>query len=259
MRTKSAYREKPAEISPAVEAAIAPSPEAPAVAVDVRPGTESEAERKYAEEVTKADETAEALRRQVEALRDSEALHRHAAEQAARLQQRPLTREEKLGAWKAQGMPADQVEFLEANPQMIDYSDLAAFAANEALQAGHARGSHEHMQAMKQLFDQHLAHLQAQAQAQAQHRAEPDMKPTPEFFQPPPPPKPRTPPSIVSAPVSREVPSGGPRPEFETDERRVVLSPDEKLVAKASGITEVQYARNKIKMLRMKASGEIQG
>jgi hypothetical protein len=253
MRTKSAYRENKSESEnkPAVEAAIAPSPEAPAVAVDVRPESEPQpqpqpqAVREHEKQISEADEGATALKRQIEALRESEALNRHAAQQAARLQQRPLTREEKLAAWKAQGMPSDQLAFLEANPQMVDYSDLAAFAANEAAQAGHERGSREHMHATKQIFDQHMEHLKQQATA---NNPESAMTPTPKFF-------PRHVP--VSAPVSRQIPDGSPRPEYEQDPRRVHLSVEEREIARASGITEVQYAANKIKLMQAKARGEI--
>jgi hypothetical protein len=249
MRVKSAYREKPAE-NPAVEAVVVPSPEPRGVAVDARPETEAQpgAERR-AEEI-KAAAAAEALKRQIEALRQSEALLRQPAQP-----QRPLSRDEKLAVWQQQGMPADQLEFLKSNPAMVDYSDLATFAANKALQAGHERSSGEHMRATKELFDQHLAHLQAQAQ-QTEQSAMPE---TPRFFTPPPAKAPRAPASHYSAPVSRDVPNGGPRPEFETNPGRVVLSQDEKIIAKNSGISEVEYARNKIRMQRMKASGEIQG
>jgi hypothetical protein len=247
MRTKSAYRENKfeGENKPAVEATVPPSPEAPAVAVEVRPESEPQPQP--------PDEAALALQKQIAELRRSEELNRHAAEQAVRMPQRPLTREEKLAAWQQQGMPADQLEFLKANPELVDYSELAAFAANEAAQAGHERGSRQHMEATKQAFDQHFARLQAQAQ----HQTESAMQES-KFFAPLPLPKPRTT-SIVSAPVSREIPSGGPRSEFETNPGRVVLSPDEKIIAKNSGISEVEYARNKIRMMHMKASGEIQG
>jgi hypothetical protein len=247
MKTKTAYRpksESPAENipadKPAVEAVIAPSPEAPTVGVDVRPDTEA----------TKADAAAEALKRQVEELARSEAFLR---QQAQPQPPRPMTREEKLAVWQQQGMPGDQLEFLKANPELVDYSDLAAFAANEAAQAGHERGSNEHMHATKELFDKHLAHLQAQAQQQT----EPAMKTTPDFFQPPLPKAPRASTSHWSAPVSREAPDSR-RPEIETDPRRVTLSVDERLIAKSCNLSDTEFARQKLKMLRMKASGEIQ-
>jgi hypothetical protein len=250
MRTKSAYREKPAENTPAVEIETAPSPEAPVVAAEVRAESEAPAQSKV-----DRDEAAEALQKQIEELRKSEALQRQAAQQAARLQQQPpLTREGKLDLWRQQGMPADQIAFLESNPELIDYSDLAAFAANEAAQAGHERGSREHMHATKQIFDQHMEHLKQQATA---NNPESAMTPTPKFFEPPPPPPPRPRHVPVSAPVSRQIPDGSPRSEYEQDPRRVHLSVEEREIARASGITEVQYAANKIKLMQAKARGEI--
>jgi hypothetical protein len=244
VRTKSAYR-KPAENNPpAVEAVIAPAPEAPAVAaVEVRPEPEPQPES------SQVDEAALALKKRVEELRQSEALLRQAAQPIPQ----PPTREQVLASWKAQGMSADDEAFLAAHPELIDGYQLTVHAANEAAKE-HNRGTAEHREATLRVFNEALA--QAQAQAQQQESA---MKTTPEFFQPPPPPKPRTAPSIVSAPVSREVPTGGPRPEFEENPTRVILSAAEKEVARASKISEVEYARNKIRMMRMKAEGQIQG
>ena len=254
MRTKTQYRDAKSEI-PAVAVG---QPDGSAVAVDVEhhgepePIAEAEALHEHQAEVEKADEAALALKKQIDALRQSEELNRRAAAQAAQLQQRPPTREEKLGYWRSQGMPEDQVEFLKENPAMIDFSELAAFAANEALQAGHERGSRGHMQAMKETFDKHLAHLQAQAQ-----QTEPTaMQETPRFFQPPPPkPAPERAP-IVSAPISRTVPGSGPR-DYETDPRRVTLSVEERQIAKLSGVSETDYARGKLELQARRARGEI--
>ena len=58
--------------------------------------------------------------------------------------------------------------------------------------------------------------------------------------------------NIVSAPVSREVPSGG------TGNRsngKVTLSAEEKEFARISGVTEVEYAKQKQKLAEMKANG----
>jgi phage I-like protein len=38
----------------------------------------------------------------------------------------------------------------------------------------------------------------------------------------------------------------------------VNLSAEEREVARSSGISEVEYAKNKLKLMRMKAAGEIQ-
>jgi hypothetical protein len=252
MRTKTAYRENKSEggNKPAVEAATAPSPEATEAGIQEQSeklldAIETPATRKYAEEATKADEAAAALRRQIEALRHSEALLRQPPQP-----QRPLTREEKLAAWKTQGMPQVEVDFLERNPDLVDADRLTAFSANEALQQGHSRGSPEFFDAVKANFDRHLIELQNQAQ-----QTEQPMQETPKFFQPPPPPKPRTPPSIVSAPVSREIPTGGPRPEYQQDPTKVHLSVAEREIARASGISEIEYARQKVRLEREKRDG----
>lgn len=63
----------------------------------------------------------------------------------------------------------------------------------------------------------------------------------------------RTP--IVSAPVSREVPNGG-EPRSTT---KVRLTRDEAEAAKSAGITEAEYARQKIKLAKMKADGTYGG
>ena len=56
----------------------------------------------------------------------------------------------------------------------------------------------------------------------------------------------------VSAPISRSVPSGGryvPSPSSYT------LSPDERAIAKASGLSDVAYARNRLKLEDLKRRG----
>jgi hypothetical protein len=261
MRTKSQYR----EAKPEIPAAVVEQPDGSAAAVSVEhhgepesepvaeiERDESEALRQHAKEVSEADSAGAALKRQIEELARSEQLQKQAAQYAAQQQQRPPTREEKLALWRQQGMPDDQVEFLKANPELVDYSELAAFAAGEALQAGHERGSHDHMRATKEIFDKHLAHLQAQAQQQI----EPAMTPTPKFFAPPPSKPPRASSVRFSAPVSRDVPSAVPPSErYTEDPRRVTLSVDEREIARASGISETEYARQKIRLEREKREG----
>ena len=79
----------------------------------------------------------------------------------------------------------------------------------------------------------------------------------PEFFKPPPPKQPVQPSrsAYMSAPVSREVPDGIPR---ELKPSQVRLSPEEVEAARLSGISTVAYARNKLRLLREKASGQRQ-
>src|SRR5207247_6415378 len=151
------------------------------------------------------------------------------------------------------GMAETEYNFLVANPELIDAPNLTAYAANEAAQQGHERGSEAFLQATKQIFDKYEAELQAQANAQ---QAEPAMQETPKFFAPVPPKPPRASSGHYSAPVSREVPSAIPPSErYTEDPRRVTLSVDDKAIAKASGISEIEYAKNKLKLQRMKASG----
>jgi hypothetical protein len=254
MRDKTAYRPKPET----PEAVIAAPAEGPAVAVDIRPASESaetqpEAAREYEKEATKADEAAEALRRQVDALRMSEQLNRQQAEHVARLQQwQSLTPAQKLDQWRQQGMADADYEFLVANPELVANDQLACMAANEAARRGFERGTEPFREATKQLFHEHL-----QAQAQQQTQTEPAAMRENDFFKPPPP-KPVRPQSVpVSAPVSRTIPDGGPRPDFEQDPRRVNLSVEERGIAKASGISETEYARQKIRMMQAKQRGEI--
>lgn len=62
--------------------------------------------------------------------------------------------------------------------------------------------------------------------------------------------------SMMSAPVSREVPSGGGGQRPST---RITLTPAQKEAAKMSGLSEADYAKNLIKMNEMKANGTFGG
>ena len=99
------------------------------------------------------------------------------------------------------------------------------------------------MDATRELFHKHLEATNAQAGAQI-----------PTFFQPPPAPEQPGPASYVSAPVSRGA-VGGYR---EPSPSQVKLSPDELQIAAASGISATEYAKNKLRLAREKASGERQ-
>jgi hypothetical protein len=61
--------------------------------------------------------------------------------------------------------------------------------------------------------------------------------------------------NIVSAPVSREVPSGGTRQKNGT----VTLTAMEKEAASLAGITETEYAKQKLKLMEAKANGQYTG
>ncbi len=179
-------------------------------------------------DAAKADEAALALKRQIEALRQSEAVQRQAA-----------PREQLLHKWRSEGMGQTEEHFLRANPGMIDNPQLTVLAANEAAQH-HQRGTEAHRNATREIFHRHLT---------------PAAQPTPAFFEPPPPPAPPVQSAMYSAPVSRSVPSGGYR---EPSPSSVRLTHEEQETARMSGISDIEYAKNKLRMEREKASGERQ-
>jgi hypothetical protein len=252
MKIKTAYRtnsqaqfpaEKIAEtIPPSEKFALDAEPAADAVTVRYEPDAPpSAAVTEAVANSVKADEATLRLQHQLAELQHSEQLQR----QAMMTPQQPMSRGQLLQAWKRGGMSEAEERFLAEHPAMIDHHQLTAVAAQRAAQQGHERGSEAHRQATKEIFDQQLARLQAQAQ--------PAPQPAPEFFQPPPPPPSTA--NIYSAPVSREVPSGGYREQIPS---RVTLSPQELEIAATSKITPTEYARLKLKMLREQASGDRQ-
>jgi hypothetical protein len=228
MGIKSRYKQKLAEEIPASEK------------IKVEPAAENPAVVLATEEMAKADEATERLRKQLHDLRQAEAF-----QQRATMQQRPMNHTEKLAAWKAGGMSDGDHDFLATNPDMVEHDRITAAAAHQAAQEGHERNTDSHRQRTRELFDQHLRQTHAQA-------------PTPEFFQPKPAPE-SAPESeraaIYSAPPSREVPSGGSR---QPSPSSVRLTPEELQIAAASGISATQYAKNKLEMLRKQNTGEIQ-
>jgi hypothetical protein len=198
-----------------------------------------------------------ALKRQVEALRHNEQLQRQYFEQQqqarlmreARLQDmRPPSREEKLAVWKQNGLTPANEQFLIDHPEMIDHDQLTAYATQQALASGIEHDSDNFRHAVKQNFDTAMRHLKAQAEHES---------PTPEFFAPPPKPTPE-PASVKSAlfsAPSRQISNGDRNLSLPS---RVSLSAEERQIAAASGISDKQYAENKLRMMRMKQTGEIQ-
>jgi hypothetical protein len=233
MRTKTAYR----QIQPDNSAQNIPSapPEAPAIAV-----------HKPDQPEPKADDPALALSKQLDELKRSEEIQR--VSQVA-LQQQPMSREQRLALWRQRGLSEAEASFLQRNPAMIDFPEVTTLAANEAMQAGHKRDSEEYWKATEMNFNNHLDWLREQSAAAA------NPQPTPEFFRPPPPPAPPTRSNIVSAPVSREVPSGRQR---EENPNRTTLTAEELEIARASGISATQYAAGKLRLQREKLAGERQ-
>jgi hypothetical protein len=253
MALKSAYREKAAEKIPPEPVENIPEIKvdgepAPPPALEAPTPVEPDAAIEAAEVALEADAAKSALQRQVEALKRGEELQRQQAEAVARAQAfHALSPEEKVEAWKRNGLTDREGEWLKAHPEAIEFPALANFASAEALQAGHKRDSDQYFQHVEERFQHHMQQLKAQAAAQ-----------TPEFFKPPEPKRGATPDTgyFTSAPVSRQAPTAGPR--IETNPRQMRLSAEEIAIARASGISEVEYARNKIELERQKRMGERQ-
>ncbi len=143
-------------------------------------------------------------------------------------------------------MPERDLKFLGDHPEMIDHDAITTAASNDVIAAGIKYDSPDYPHAVKKAFDTRMRHLQAQGAAQA-----------PEFFRPPPIKEKSVPDAAyyTSAPVSRG-PVGGGGSYQPSNPRQVRLSPEEKAIAQASGISEIEYARNKIRLQQEKARGE---
>ena len=261
MRTKSRYREIKSDIPPespapdipevtidgqgpesiaAVSVEIPEEPPAADAAPDIRIGSDDSPEVTAAiEKMVAADESAQALKRQIEAQHQAELLRRLAARDP-----RLLSPDERLSLWKANGLSDRETDFLRENPEMADVPALLNHAAALALRE-HERDSDGYFDAVRANFEDGMRQLQSQAAATA-----------PEFFRPEPPRPPREHPRIpYSAPVSRDVPSAIPR---ELNPGKITLTAEEVQAAKFSGISPSEYAVQKLKMLRAKSRGEIQ-
>jgi|SRR5215813_12751452 len=239
-RLKSAYREKP-------QPELSPQPTIPEVKIDGHDEPESiaavsvdipaaeqpnEAVVAAVQGQEKADEAANALRKQIANLQRAEKLQR----------QHLMSLDEKIEFWREGGLSDREADFLRANP--ADMPDLIYYAANKALHEGYERDTEDYFEAVKENFQEGMKQLQAQAAANA-----------PEFFRPPPPKQPAPGASAMtySAPVSREVPTAGPR--VETNPSQVRLSAEEVDIAKASGISLTEYARQKLRLEAEKRAG----
>jgi hypothetical protein len=173
-------------------------------------------------------------------------MQREYARRMAQQAQRPLSREEKLAAWRANGGDEGDISFLESHPEMIDRHDVTVVAAEEAAQQGFERGTPQHREATREIFHRNIA---AQARPAAADPAG--------FFAPRPAPEPESAhdrrAAIVSAPVSRGTPSGetGYRPA-----RQIRLTAEEQEYARVAGISDVEYARQKQKLALAKLNGD---
>lgn len=140
-----------------------------------------------------------------------------------------------------QGLSGDERTWLKQHPDAMTNPRLNAKLQSaywDAQDAGHVRGTPAYFQ----FLEEKLGYRQAQSPpppAPAQHDDEPE-----------PPPQRRAP--TVSAPVSRDVPSAATgRPAS----NKVTLTPAEREAAAVSGISEIEYARQKQRLQDEKKRG----
>lgn len=171
-----------------------------------------------------------ALQRQIEALRQSETLQQQAQAMAAAQQRRQ--------AW------VQSNELAQSNYAILN--DLHG----EALRAGFADTSPEYFD----FLNGRLAALHAQQPATAAtHLAEEMQARAAQDHTPEPPQrKPVSNSAIVSAPVSREVPSSN----GQRQSGRITLTREQLDAAKIAGVTPAEYARQLLRLNELKASGE---
>ena len=181
----------------------------------------------------KADDAAEALRKQLEALRRSETLQQQS--QIAK-----LTAQERRQDWIKNNPLAQQ-----------HYNTLNALHA-EAIQAGHADTSPAYFDYLNDRLEALNGHAAAATQLvnEAQQLQQRATQSVPQHRPASPSNQQRT--SIVSAPVSREVPSSGGFRQA----GKITLTAEQRESARISGISEAEYARQLSRLNDMKATGE---
>ena len=278
------YRRRVADNNPSPEIKDQIEPEVEIVNSEIKPEPEAiksesiTAEQKptaeyQQKEIPQDDATTKALKARIAEIEAASELNRQRqaayAEQLAQQQRAaqaqqaalPPTREERLELWRSQGLINEaEDKLLRENPAMIDHPDLAGGCAAEAIRRGYARGSPGFVSETKQLFNQALPyykHALSGGQTMPLVNEEPFAEArNAQAAQPPT--RPQATPGrsgIVSAPVSRELPGHS---DFENDPRSVCLSADQVEAARVSGISPAEYARQLIRMQRMRANGEIE-
>jgi hypothetical protein len=171
---------------------------------------------------TVEQDATQALKQQIEALRQAEALQQAHGRRVEWLQSTPL----------AQKVHVDQLGVLHG----------------EAVGSGLADTSPEYFRFM----EERLAALHAQEPSVAAERVSDDMKwraALARAEQQPQKPEPRQASAYVSAPVSRPVPGG-------QSHSRTTLTPLEIDAAKTAGVSTEEYARQKLRYQGMRESGE---
>lgn len=183
-----------------------------------------------------------AFQRQIDALRKSEA-----AQRQRQAQQVPTSRAGRILEYRNAGFSDDQSQYFTALEQNPDLTHQAIMAARE--QGGVDEGSQVFHDAVRHHFEQ----LSAGAPTVRTPPPEAPLEPSPranEFFEAPASSR-RSVGGMVSAPVSRNVPSTT----YNERPGRVTLSAQEKELCRHTGQSEVDYARGKIQLEEDKRNG----
>jgi hypothetical protein len=139
-------------------------------------------------------------------------------------------------------------EWLQGNPIAQKHFDHLGAFHNEALQSGLADTSPDYFKHMESrlaaLHTQHPTTVGTHLINEMQQRTAQERTP------PPQPERPRT--NIVSAPVSREIPTAsGNRPNG-----KITLTQQQQDAARISGVSDAEYGRQLLRLNAMKDSGE---
>jgi hypothetical protein len=218
------------------------TPEADAVDVSPEPEDASQAHAMA--------EASRAFMKQLEALKNAESLRDKKAniEQiGASIQPKQQTRAEKLRLWKTQGLSDREEDFLIEHPNLIDDPALLQTLSMEAEKRGIPRNTDEFFEVVKSGASQHRR-VSEPTEAAVSPKPRPSLAvPSPRLQ--------NDSASIVSAPVSRDSGSysysGGQSGRTLSSIR---LTPAQKEAAKFSGVDEVTYARNLIRLREEKES-----
>ena len=252
MRTKSAYRVKAYRDGGRVLADdVIPTPlKVPSDAPRSDGGVVGEAS------ASQGDDASVAFVGQIDAL--------HRAEEAQRLRSKSpppqSPRSAKLEQLRREGLSEKAISFFAANPDILDTPQLADQAARAARDEGHEVDSPGFFQAVKSNYHR----ITEQSEPEPSEALEIALKYTgganggvslrdtanlerDQFHRSA---------AMVSAPVSREVPSSSGSRE-DRGPTRITLSVAEREHARLSGTSELDYARGKLELERRKRDGEI--
>jgi hypothetical protein len=194
------------------------------------------------------DDASRAFQLQIDALRRSEQIQRDRAAQAASPKS---SREETLQRWRDQGMTDGQADFLRTHQHMIDEPERLRKASEHATQMGHQVDTPTYYAAIASKF--------AEAEPEKLSRLEPRTIPPKEGMlvlnSPTMPDRSR----FVSAPVSRESYANGSLDASGNRPGSVRLSVAQKEAARYAGISEVEYAKNLLRLREEKEAGNYGG